>query len=204
MSRACTSTSTPRRKTPGRDGFRPARVPLPCAGRRTRLTAPHRAALVAPGALRPGALSAAGGVAEWLKAHAWKVCIRETVSRVRIPLPPPSDRPIARSISRFAQPRPILLRIRSARCPFGMRGRHPAAPAASSPRGGCLGLRAHQHAGRIRLRERVRRVQHQGCLRDGRQGDHQGRPPYMPAPLPSPCAWPRDRLARPAPGWSRV
>ena len=30
-----------------------------------------------------------GGVAEWLKAHAWKVCIRETVSRVRIPLPPP-------------------------------------------------------------------------------------------------------------------
>src|SRR3954447_24879504 len=30
-----------------------------------------------------------GGVAEWLKAHAWKACIRETVSRVRIPLPPP-------------------------------------------------------------------------------------------------------------------
>ena len=27
------------------------------------------------------------GVAEW--AHAWKVCMRETVSRVRIPLPPP-------------------------------------------------------------------------------------------------------------------
>jgi hypothetical protein len=32
---------------------------------------------------------ACGGVAEWLKAHAWKVCMRETVSRVRIPLPPP-------------------------------------------------------------------------------------------------------------------
>ncbi len=30
-----------------------------------------------------------GGVAEWLKAHAWKVCMRETVSRVQIPLPPP-------------------------------------------------------------------------------------------------------------------
>ena len=30
-----------------------------------------------------------GGVAEWLKAHAWKACIRETVSWVRIPLPPP-------------------------------------------------------------------------------------------------------------------
>jgi hypothetical protein len=28
-------------------------------------------------------------VAEWLKAHAWKACIRETVSRVRIPLSPP-------------------------------------------------------------------------------------------------------------------
>ena len=26
-----------------------------------------------------------------MKAHAWKVCIRETVSRVRIPLPPPTS-----------------------------------------------------------------------------------------------------------------
>jgi hypothetical protein len=33
-----------------------------------------------------------GGVAERLKAHAWKACIRETVSRVRIPLPPPASR----------------------------------------------------------------------------------------------------------------
>ena len=30
-----------------------------------------------------------GGVAEWLKAHAWKACIQETVSWVRIPSPPP-------------------------------------------------------------------------------------------------------------------
>ena len=30
-----------------------------------------------------------GGVAEWSKAHAWSACMRETVSRVRIPLPPP-------------------------------------------------------------------------------------------------------------------
>src|SRR5215471_9066840 len=29
-------------------------------------------------------------MAEWLKAHAWKACIRETVSWVRIPLPPPA------------------------------------------------------------------------------------------------------------------
>ena len=30
-----------------------------------------------------------GEVAEWLKAHAWKACMRATVSRVRIPLSPP-------------------------------------------------------------------------------------------------------------------
>ena len=30
-----------------------------------------------------------GDVAEWSKAHAWKVCRRGTVSRVRIPLCPP-------------------------------------------------------------------------------------------------------------------
>jgi hypothetical protein len=31
-------------------------------------------------------------MAEWLKAHAWKACVRETVPWVRIPLSPP-DRP---------------------------------------------------------------------------------------------------------------
>src|SRR5438874_10349445 len=31
----------------------------------------------------------AGEMAERLKAHAWKACIRETVSGVRIPLSPP-------------------------------------------------------------------------------------------------------------------
>ena len=34
-----------------------------------------------------------GGMAEWLKALAWKACIRETVSWVRIPLPPPAKYP---------------------------------------------------------------------------------------------------------------
>jgi hypothetical protein len=29
-------------------------------------------------------------MAEWLKAHAWKACIRESVSWVRIPLSPPN------------------------------------------------------------------------------------------------------------------
>ena len=35
-------------------------------------------------------------MAEWLKAHAWKACIRETVPWVRIPLPPPptQDSPV--------------------------------------------------------------------------------------------------------------
>src|SRR5262245_64026536 len=36
--------------------------------------------------------NSSGGMAEWLKAHAWKACIRETVSWVRIPLPPPAIR----------------------------------------------------------------------------------------------------------------
>ncbi len=30
-----------------------------------------------------------GEVSEWLKEHAWKACIEETLSRVRIPLSPP-------------------------------------------------------------------------------------------------------------------
>ena len=36
------------------------------------------------------AIFRSGEVAEWLKAHAWKACIRETVSWVRIPPSPPS------------------------------------------------------------------------------------------------------------------
>ena len=34
-------------------------------------------------------------MAEWLKAHAWKACKRETVSRVRIPLSPPFFKDLA-------------------------------------------------------------------------------------------------------------
>ena len=34
-------------------------------------------------------------MAEWLKAHAWKACKRETVSRVRIPLSPPFYKDLA-------------------------------------------------------------------------------------------------------------
>ena len=32
-----------------------------------------------------------GGMAEWFKAHAWKACIGETLSWVRIPLSPPNN-----------------------------------------------------------------------------------------------------------------
>ena len=32
-----------------------------------------------------------GEVAEWFKAHAWKACIGETLSWVRIPFSPPSN-----------------------------------------------------------------------------------------------------------------
>ena len=35
---------------------------------------------------------ASGEMAEWLKAHAWKACVRETVPWVRIPLSPPERR----------------------------------------------------------------------------------------------------------------
>src|SRR5260221_6467635 len=38
---------------------------------------------------RVSPLSQCGKVAEWLKAHAWKVCNGESRSRVRIPLCPP-------------------------------------------------------------------------------------------------------------------
>src|ERR1700722_7566644 len=44
-----------------------------------------------PAPARPGVRKGRswGEVAEWLKAHAWKACLRETVTRVRIPLSPP-------------------------------------------------------------------------------------------------------------------
>jgi hypothetical protein len=38
---------------------------------------------------------ASGEMAEWLKAHAWKACVRETVPWVRIPLSPPNAKTLA-------------------------------------------------------------------------------------------------------------
>ena len=46
-------------------------------------------------------------MAEWLKAHAWKACVRESVPWVRIPLSPPS--------SRFAAFHPISEYLNKAR-----------------------------------------------------------------------------------------
>ena len=39
-------------------------------------------------------------MAERLKAHAWKVCMRETVSRVRIPPPPPNAHARIRGVAK--------------------------------------------------------------------------------------------------------
>ena len=36
----------------------------------------------------------AGEMAEWLKAHAWKACLGETLTWVRIPLSPPYFQPL--------------------------------------------------------------------------------------------------------------
>ncbi len=46
------------------------------------------------GRVRVFPLFQCGQVAEWLKAHAWKVCNGESRSRVRIPPCPPNKRPL--------------------------------------------------------------------------------------------------------------
>lgn len=47
------------------------------------------------------ALSEIGNVSEWLKEHAWKVCIRETVSRVRISPFPQKRKPVNQIFAGF-------------------------------------------------------------------------------------------------------
>ena len=61
----------------------------PSAGQSAGLS-PGLCAALAGTLYSPPCRSRAGGMAEWLKAHAWKACIRATVSWVRIPLPPPA------------------------------------------------------------------------------------------------------------------
>jgi hypothetical protein len=70
-----------------------------------------------PGCAAPGDHYIAGSfpsgeVAEWLKAHAWKACIRETVSRVRIPLSPPGEGSVrCRTASGCARLQPMRTRL---------------------------------------------------------------------------------------------
>ena len=52
-----------------------------------------------------------GEVAEWSKAHAWKVCRRETVSRVRIPSSPPLALDKRFSRSRTGRIFPLFSRV---------------------------------------------------------------------------------------------
>jgi hypothetical protein len=56
----------------------------------------------------------AGEVSEWLKEHAWKVCIRETVSRVRIPLSPQTEQLPSESWVLFFMKQAQALRLRVA------------------------------------------------------------------------------------------
>jgi hypothetical protein len=52
-----------------------------------------------------------GEMAEWLKAHAWKACVRETVPWVRIPLSPPAWPQPAILCNRLLAISPILAAI---------------------------------------------------------------------------------------------
>jgi hypothetical protein len=45
-----------------------------------------------------------GEMAEWLKAHAWKACMLERASRVRIPVSPPEILPKIFSDARPTNP----------------------------------------------------------------------------------------------------
>lgn len=83
----------------GRGPFRAMIIETQCRARFVRgaaalTVASHPAARYFPPPVpRPARWAArgpCGGVAEWLKAHAWKACIGATLSGVRIPLPPPN------------------------------------------------------------------------------------------------------------------
>ena len=69
---------------------------IPCAANDDEYIAPRLQRPSGDPRTRPSSpgMKRSGEVAEWSKAHAWKVCRRGTVSRVRIPFSPPfSSRP---------------------------------------------------------------------------------------------------------------
>lgn len=91
---------------------------------------------------KTSAAQAFGEVAEWLKAHAWKACLRETVTWVRIPLSPP--------ILFCAWPAPTS-RARGTR--FELKSDLSASPANCTPwhdilRDSCV-IAANSHAGYV-------------------------------------------------------
>ena len=57
-----------------------------CHSKTSDVKAPKR---VSFSECNPQKLFKAGEMAEWLKAHAWKACLGETLTWVRIPLSPP-------------------------------------------------------------------------------------------------------------------
>ncbi len=91
-----------------------------------------------------------GGMAEWFKAHAWNACIRETVSWVRIPLPPPASET---RISLAAQ--------------FGRR---------RAAHRGFIARKAHHHGALARLRRRRQRRLGHAVGHDLRRSRQQPRP----------------------------
>ena len=72
----------------GRGADGPARE----APRRAHDTLAEEAARTAPPDGVRRSVFTPGEVAEWLKAHAWKACLRETVTWVRIPPSPPEPK----------------------------------------------------------------------------------------------------------------
>src|SRR4051794_9082300 len=64
-------------------------------------------------------------MAEWLKAHAWKACIGETLSRVRIPLSPPVSIP---TLAVYTQTESMWTRRSFLEAGFGLGGAATAAP----------------------------------------------------------------------------
>ena len=84
----------------------------------------------------------AGEMAEWLKAHAWKACIRETVSWVRIPLSPPllPGQIFSAGLGRSKIATSIGFFCFEARAEVEMETRHAGAPRASGGVGTAGGL----------------------------------------------------------------
>ncbi len=88
---------------------------------------PQRRCISPTRAAKPaGATCKDGEVAEWLKAHAWKVCLRETVTRVRIPLSPPVSSKSLKSLRGHQRPRErarLIKRGRASQRPSSVAGR---------------------------------------------------------------------------------